>query len=135
MRQHIVAVFNRGSMMRRTVLAVSAIATLAGCASKPSDIAPSYVSSYTYEGMPCNRLAREAEAVSSRAAVATGAQEKKRSQDGAATAVAVVLFWPAAFMIKGDGAQAAEVARLKGEMQAIQDVSRRKGCKIQFQTS
>jgi hypothetical protein len=31
--------------------------------------------------------------------------------------MALVLFWPAAFTIKGDGQTAAELARLKGERQ------------------
>lgn len=119
--------------MRAAIIAVAGVAILAGCATKPDDIAPSYVSSYTYEGMSCQRLSQEAQVVSSRAAAATGAQEKERSQDAAMTAVAVILFWPAAFAVGGDGAQAAEVAKLKGEMQAIEDVSRRKGCNIQFQ--
>ncbi len=46
----------------------------------------------------------------------------------------LIIFWPAIFLVKGDGAQAAEVSRLKGEMQAIQTASSRKGCGIQFET-
>lgn len=45
----------------------------------------------------------------------------------------MVIFWPALFLAQGDGVQAAEVARLKGEMDAIETVSREKGCGIQFQ--
>jgi hypothetical protein len=44
----------------------------------------------------------------------------------------VVLFWPALFFIKGDGAQAAEVARLKGEMQALETANALKNCGIRF---
>lgn len=121
--------------MRQTAIVLAAAIFVTGCATKAEDIAPSYVSSYTYETMPCQRLAIEAQTVSARAAQATGAQNKRQGQDAAKTAVAVVLFWPAAFFVSGDGAEAAEVAKLKGEMQAIQDVSRRKGCKIEFQTT
>ena len=46
--------------------------------------------------------------------------------------VGLVVFWPALLFTQGDGAQAAEVARLKGEMQAIEDASRRRGCGITF---
>lgn len=44
-----------------------------------------------------------------------------------------MLFWPALFFIKGEGASAAEVARLKGEMEAIEHASRMKKCGIEFQ--
>jgi hypothetical protein len=50
-----------------------------------------------------------------------------------ATGVGIVLFWPALFFIKGEGASAGEVARLKGEMDAIEQASIRKNCNIQFQ--
>jgi hypothetical protein len=37
--------------------------------------------------------------------------------------------------MKGDGADAAEVARMKGEMQAIEQVNRMKNCGIVFAAS
>lgn len=51
------------------------------------------------------------------------------------TTVGVVLLWPALFFMKGDSADAAEVARLKGEMQAIGQVNRVKNCGIVFAAS
>lgn len=47
---------------------------------------------------------------------------------------AVVIFWPAAFLIKGDGANAAELARLKGELEAIEKTSVVKNCNISFKS-
>lgn len=47
----------------------------------------------------------------------------------------MVLFWPALFFIKGDGADAAEVAPVKGEMQAIEQLNRMKNCGIVFAAS
>jgi hypothetical protein len=49
------------------------------------------------------------------------------------TGVAIVVFWPAAFFIGGDKQNAAELALLKGEMDAIEQTSIRKNCGIQFQ--
>jgi hypothetical protein len=43
------------------------------------------------------------------------------------------VFWPALFLIGGDKQGAAELARLKGEMDAIEQASIRKRCGIQFQ--
>lgn len=107
---------------------------LAACANKSDEIAASYVSPTIYEGMSCRQLAIEAQSVANRAAQAAAAQDKKASNDAVATGVGVVLFWPALFFIKGDGAQAAEVARLKGEMQAIETANTVKNCGIRFST-
>jgi len=46
--------------------------------------------------------------------------------------VGLVLFWPSLFFIKGDGTTAAEVGRLKGEMEAIEQASVKRNCGIQF---
>ena len=119
-------------MNRSIAICAAAAVMLAGCATPPKDIAPSYVSTGLYENLSCKQLRSEAEAVSARAIAASGQQEKNRSQDVGMTTVAIVLFWPAAFFMKGDGANAAEVARLKGEMQAIETVNRVKNCGIVF---
>lgn len=120
--------------MKTTITMIVAAAALASCASKASDIEAAYVSPTLYQQLSCKQLAEEATTVSSRAIAAAGVQDKKAGQDAAATTVGLVLFWPALFLTKGDGASAAEVSRLKGEMQAIEDASRRKGCGIKFQT-
>ncbi len=48
------------------------------------------------------------------------------------TTIGVVLFWPSLFFIGGDKGNAAEVARLKGEMQAIEQANVSKNCGMQF---
>lgn len=106
--------------------------TVSSCATAPDKIEASYVSPLAYESYNCNQLSQEAERLSYRAADATGVQRKKAKNDAVATGVALVLFWPALFFIKGKGANEAEVARLKGEMEAIEKVSIQKGCDIQF---
>ena len=45
----------------------------------------------------------------------------------------LILFWPAIFFVGGDKGSAAEVGRLKGEMQAIEQANLAKSCGIQFQ--
>jgi hypothetical protein len=75
----------------------------------------------------------EAQRISAHAAVAAGAQDSQATKDTIATTAAVIIFWPAAFFVQGDKQNAAELARLKGEMDAIEQVSIRKQCGIQFQ--
>jgi hypothetical protein len=105
---------------------------LAGCASKSSEIAPSYISPVMYQSYSCQQIAEEAQNVAAHAAEVSGAQDQKRTNDQIATGVAIVVFWPAAFFVGGDGQAAAELARLKGQMEALEQASVQKNCGIQF---
>ena len=116
----------------KSLAVILAAAILAGCATRASDVAPAYVSPLTYDRFSCDQLRDEATRVSSRAIAATGAQNQRAKNDAVATGVTLILFWPAVFLVRGDGAQAAELARLKGEMDAIEQVSTRKDCGIEF---
>lgn len=122
-----------GYTVKLKSIAVCATVVIAGCATNPNEIAPTYVSPVLYQNLNCNQLREEAQAVSYRAAQAAGVQKSNAGKDAAMTGIGLVLFWPSLFFIKGDGAQAAELARLKGEMQAIEQVNRQKGCGITFQ--
>jgi hypothetical protein len=117
----------------RLIALFFAAAALASCASKSSEITPAYVSPIMYQGYTCQQLAQEAQSVSTRAAQVAGAQDDKRTKDQVATGVAVVVFWPAAFLVGGDGPMAAELAQLKGQMVAIEQAAIQKKCGIQFQ--
>lgn len=118
--------------MKNAISIIALAAMLAGCATNPKDIEAAYVSTVSYEGMSCAQLIREAEAVSMRAAQVTGQQKKQAGSDAAMVGVSLVLFWPALFFIGGDKGTAAEISRLKGEMNAIEKVNRAKNCGIQF---
>jgi hypothetical protein len=113
--------------------AIASTLLLANCASKSSEVAASYVSPMTYQSYTCQQLAAEAQSVSAKAAELTGAQDQKRTQDQIATGVAIVVFWPAAFLVGGDGQVAAQLAQMKGHMSAIEQASIQKKCGIQFQ--
>jgi hypothetical protein len=119
--------------MRNLVVAAVAALVLAGRASASNDIQASYVSPVQYSAYTCQQLGLEAQALSQRAAIVAGAQDEKRSNDQVATGVAIVVFWPAAFLVKGDGQTAAELANLKGQMVAVEQASIQKKCNIQFQ--
>lgn len=115
------------------ILGIAALCVvLGGCASSSADIQAAYVSPVQYQNYTCQQLGMEAEAISQRAAVVSGAQDQKRSNDAIATTAAVIIFWPAAFLVKGDGPTAAELGQLKGQMVAVEQASNAKKCGIQF---
>lgn len=118
--------------MRKFLALGISFGLLAGCATRADNIAAAYVSPVGYQGLSCGQLGNEAQAISSRAVAASGAQNNKAAGDAVAMTVGLIVFWPALLFTQGDGASAAEVANLKGQMQAIEDASRRKGCGITF---
>ena len=120
-------------MNNRMLGALLSTLCLAGCASSSADITPAYVSPVMYQSYNCQQLAMEAQGVSARAAALSGSQDSQRTKDQVATAAAVVIFWPAAFLVGGDKQTAAELAQMKGQMTAIEQASIAKKCNIQFQ--
>jgi hypothetical protein len=118
-----------------TLAAITAALMVAGCASYSEKIAPAYVSPVMYESLNCRQIAEEASRVSVRAAQAAGAQDSQATKDTVLTAATIVIFWPAAFFVQGDRQNAAELARLKGEMDALEQASSRKNCGINFRQS
>ena len=120
-------------MGKQIIAAVAVAAMVAACASKSSDITAAYISPVGYQAYTCQQLGQEAQSVSARAAQVAGVQDQKRSNDQVATGIAIVVFWPAAFLVGGDGPTATELAQLKGQMVAIEQASIQKKCGIQFQ--
>jgi hypothetical protein len=119
--------------MNWSALMAAAVASLAGgCATYAEKIPATYTSPVIYDHLSCRQIAEEATRVASRAAAAAGAQDSQANKDNALTAVTIVVFWPAAFFVGGDRANAVEVGRLKGEMDALEQVSIKKNCGIQF---
>jgi hypothetical protein len=111
---------------------IVAIALLAGCASKSQDVSAAYISPVGYKAFSCDQLQEEAQRVSQHAAIASGQQDKARKNDIIKTTVGVVLFWPAVLFNEGDGQKANELANLKGQMNAIREVSEKKNCGFTF---
>lgn len=82
-----------------------------------------------YKDYDCDQIAGELERVSRRANELHGSLKKTANNDNAQMAVGMVLFWPALFFLEGgDGPEAAEYGRLKGERDALEKVAIQKKC-------
>jgi len=119
--------------MREAITTACIAATLAACASSSETVTGSYVSPLQYQNYSCQQIGEEAQRISARVAQLSGVQDQKRSNDAIATTAAVIIFWPAAFLVGGDDQTTAELARMKGEFETIEKVSIQKNCGIQFQ--
>jgi len=79
--------------------------------------------------MEMNRTSRKANELQARL-------KKDADNDAAQMAVGVIIFWPALFFLEGgDGPEAAEYSRLKGEFEALEEVSVQKKCGVEVQTT
>jgi len=108
-------------------LAVSGL-ILAGCASSSGDVASAYISPVTYENYTCPQLASELDRISVRVHEVAGNVDHAATNDKIAMGVGLVVFWPALLMVKGDGPQHQELARLKGEYDAANEEMIHKNC-------
>ena len=107
-------------------------ALLTGCASSSGSVEPTQVSSTKYGGYSCSSLRVQGQRVSSEALALSGKVDRQAANDAVAMGVALILFWPAALFVKGDGPEADRYAELLGERKAIEAAAKRKGCNIKF---
>jgi len=121
-------------MIKLGLIAIFAV-MLSACATSPNKIAAQYVSPTQYKDYDCDELGAEMSRVSRRVSALQGSLDKEASEDKVAMGVGLVLFWPALFFIDGDSPEGAEYARLKGEFEAMQTMSRQKKCNIEVQIS
>lgn len=106
---------------------------LAACASSPDKLPAASVSTLQYENHSCRQIAAEVDRVERQVNDLYYRLDKKASGDAMQMGVGMVLFWPALFFLEGgDGPEAAEYSRLKGEMQALEKVAIKKNCGIDF---
>lgn len=122
------------SISKRLITIAVCAPLIAGCAQKSEEISGSYVSPLQYKSYSCRQLSEEATRISQRANELAGVQDKKAKNDAGAVAVSLIL-WPAAFFIKGDKTTATELARLKGELDAIEQSSIKRNCGITFRAA
>ncbi|MFC3693124.1 hypothetical protein [Chenggangzhangella methanolivorans] len=107
----------------RLVLVALACVSLAACAKSPESIAPAYVSEVGYQSYTCVQLGEEGSRLSTALAHASAQQEKARAND----TVGVILIGLPVSSMSGDNI-APEIARLKGEQEAVRKAGMKKNC-------
>ena len=98
---------------------------LSGCATAPENIVPAYISEMTYMNYTCEQLAQEQSRLASALAATSDAQRRARSGD----TVGVIFLGLPTSSLSGSN-MASEVARLKGELQALQKAANLKNCNL-----
>ena len=111
-------------MIKKLLSLATVLCLLAGCATNPNKISASYVSPVTYKNYDDDQIIMEMDHVSRRSGELYNSLKSESSKDTGQMAVGLLLFWPALFFLEGgDGPEAAEYARLKGQYEALRTVA------------
>ncbi|WP_201352306.1 hypothetical protein [Hydrogenimonas urashimensis] len=110
-------------MKKSVAIGLSAIlmtSIFSGCAKKSTEVQAAYVPKSKYIDKECKLLENDMENVSYRLADVTKSQDSAHNRDVAMAVVGTVLFWPAYFVLFA-GDSEAQLAKLKGEFEAIDE--------------
>jgi hypothetical protein len=106
------------------ILTVLTLLSLFSCATNPDKIAATYVSPLKYRNYDDEQIILEMDYVGQRTSELYQRLKRKASGDKWQTGAGLLLFWPALFLLEGgDGPEAAEYARLKGEYEALRQAA------------
>ena len=108
--------------MKRWTAALLTLSILTGCATAGKDVTGTYISPTLFSNLDCDQLRQESLRVIGRVNQLTGRLDEAASNDKTITVVSAILFWPALFALGGTKMQEADLARLKGEYDALQSV-------------
>jgi hypothetical protein len=124
------------------VAAALATAAISACASSSSDTWTAYISPGPYQGYTCQQISAEAARVSSRGAEVAGVQDKRQIINTVSSMAIGAVFWPAVIPFalatsfdEDEAQEAAELARLKREYEALEKIAIEKNCNVQFRSS
>ena len=109
--------------MKQSIIVLT-LCCLFSCATNPDNIQASYVSPLKYRNYDADQIVIEMDYVGQRTQELYQRLKKKASGDKWKTGIGLVLFWPALLALEGgDGPEATEYARLKGEYEALRQAA------------
>lgn len=109
--------------MRKVFLIFGMAAIAYGCAERPESIAPSYVSTVTYQNWTCQQLGEEEQRLN--AAYVTAAQQQRDARTNDTWGVALIGLPTAS--LSGENI-APQIANLKGQLNAVHQSETLKNC-------
>ena len=115
-----------------TISLMFTLGLVSGCSSavQSSEVAASYTSSVTYQNVSCQNLALEYERTDRVISQLSSSVDRDFQREKNMALFAWVLFWPAAFAMDGNQAQAAQLSDAKGQQEAIRSAMLAKNCSV-----
>ncbi len=99
-----------------------------GCASRASDVAAKPADPASYAGWDCERLFDEIDSVQYQATDLAYQVDSVAGANMVALALGATVFWPALLAMQPDGAEAAQLAELKGRFDALRSAAAARAC-------
>lgn len=115
-------------MQRRLCMSMAILLLATSCASNPDNIEGKYVSPVIYQNWTCDQITEERVRLSREVTRISGLQRENAHADAAMMTVGIVLLWPVLFGLAATKDRKDEVARLKGEYEAVDQAMRQKQC-------
>jgi len=118
------------TMTRVTFSVFAAALTLSACAKSPDQISTASVSPTMFSNLNCNQMQHEAHRINTRLTEITGRQQSAATGDAIMMGVGLILFWPSLFFVGHSEDLAPEIARLRGEAEALHTAAQARNCVI-----
>ena len=122
-------------MLYRKVISVNRVFTtglvvallVSGCASNPDYVRSQFISPAQYASYICAGIEEDLRTISREVHTLTGDQRRRANEDLWSAGLGLVVFWPALFfLMRGNNVD--DLARMRGEYEALVAASRRKDC-------
>jgi hypothetical protein len=120
--------------VKKELAVLSMALAVSACSSAPksNEVSAAYVPLAQYNNFTCEQLISEAESVRRSVPALESAVDKHRSNQTGVELVTWILFFPAALALdKGEGTSS-QLAKAKGELQAVQTALMTKGSSAEF---
>jgi len=104
------------------------VAFTAGCATKSDNIKADSVSPLAYQGYSCDQVGQEMLRVGRKVSEMAAQQDATATKDAVSMGVGLVIFWPSLFFLAAGEDNKKEIARLKGESDALEQIAITKNC-------
>ncbi len=116
--------------LNQSLAILASVGILAACSSAPksNEVGAAYVPTTLYQNMTCEQLITEAESVRRAIPALESTVDKHHSNQKGVEIVTWILFWPAAFALDKGEANSAQLAKAKGEIEAISLAMKSKRC-------
>lgn len=111
-----------------TTLTAIGLVALSACAPAPDQIAPTPTSATIYGNLSCSQISAEQASVISQLNPLVQAQQTAADNDSAAMGIGLILFWPAALLAAGGPDYQAQIAGLRGQINALNTAALQRGC-------
>ena len=113
--------------VRKTFVFLLVLVFLSACASKSKDIESAEVSPLAYQSYDCEQIGQEMLKVGLNLSAVSSRQDSTATKDAVAMGAGII-FWPSFFFLASGDDSKEEIARLKGESEALEQSAISKQC-------